>query len=83
MVNEMENNEQILFKYCDEHGVINTAANPNGTLANIAGICNKNRNVFGLMPKPERASEAILGNTDGRLLFDSLLTTAKVEMAAG
>lgn len=83
VVNEMETNEQILFKYCDEHGLINTASNPNGTLANIAGICNKNRNVFGLMPKPERASEAILGNTDGRLLFDSLLTTAKVEMAAG
>jgi phosphoribosylformylglycinamidine synthase subunit PurQ / glutaminase len=66
-------NDQILFKYCDASGKINEAANPNGTTDNIAGICNANRNVFGMMPHPERASEAILGNSDGKLLFDSLL----------
>ena len=79
----LEDNEQILFKYCDKNGEVNEEANPNGTLANIAGICNENRNVFGMMPHPERASEEILGNTDGRLLFASLLATSKVEMAAG
>ncbi len=65
--------DQILFKYCDENGKINDAANPNGTTLNIAGICNEKRNVFGMMPHPERASEAILGNSDGRLMFESLM----------
>lgn len=80
---ELESDDQILFKYCDEKGNISPESNPNGSSLNIAGVCNKNRNVFGIMPHPERASEEILGNTDGRLLFDSLLATAKVEMAAG
>ena len=70
---ELEKNNQILFKYCDENGKINDAANPNGTAMNIAGICNAKRNVFGMMPHPERASELILGNSDGRLLFESLI----------
>lgn len=66
-------NDQILFKYCDKNGNINEASNPNGSVQNIAGICNINRNVFGMMPHPERASESILGNTDGLHLFESLL----------
>ncbi len=57
----------------DEEGNITDAANPNGALYNIAGICNANRNVFGMMPHPERASEEILKNTDGRLIFQSFL----------
>ncbi len=67
-------NDQILFKYCDAEGNITEQANPNGTLHSIAGICNEGRNVFGMMPHPERASEAILNNSDGRLLFEALLS---------
>lgn len=70
---ELKQNDQILFKYCDADGRINEASNPNGSLENIAGICNANRNVFGMMPHPERSSEEVLGNTDGRKLFESLL----------
>lgn len=66
-------NDQILFKYCDENGAITDEANPNGALLNIAGICNKNRNVFGMMPHPERAADPELCNTDGRLVFESIL----------
>lgn len=67
-------NDQILFKYCDENGEINEEANPNGSLDNIAGICNAGKNVFGMMPHPERASEKALGNTDGKILFESLIS---------
>jgi phosphoribosylformylglycinamidine synthase subunit PurQ / glutaminase len=71
-------NDQILFKYCDENGAYTEGSNPNGTTLNIAGICNAQRNVFGMMPHPERASEAILGNADGRLMFESLIRNALV-----
>jgi phosphoribosylformylglycinamidine synthase len=67
---------QIVFRYATSDGRITPDANPNGSLDNIAGICNEDRNVVGLMPHPERAAEAILGSEDGRLLFDSTLTTA-------
>jgi phosphoribosylformylglycinamidine synthase subunit PurQ / glutaminase len=70
---ELINNEQILFKYSDENGNITEEANPNGSLLNIAGVCNKNRNVFGMMPHPERAADAELNNADGKILFDSIL----------
>ena len=66
-------NDQILFKYCDENGQINENANPNGSILNIAGICNSERNVFGMMPHPERASDKELTNQDGRILFESIL----------
>lgn len=66
-------NDQVLFRYCDADGQITDAANPNGSLDNIAGICNAGRNVFGLMPHPERASDPLLGNTDGRILLEQLL----------
>jgi phosphoribosylformylglycinamidine synthase subunit PurQ / glutaminase len=72
-LDELERNHQILFRYCDENGSINDASNPNGSLRNIAGICNASRNVFAFMPHPERASEEILGNTSGRLLLESFI----------
>lgn len=69
-------NDQILFTYCDVSGKETPDANPNGAEMNIAGICNQNRNVFGMMPHPERASEDILGNSDGRGLFESIISMA-------
>ena len=78
ILQELEMNDQILFKYCTPSGEITQEANPNGALLNIAGICNKNRNVFGMMPHPERASEAILGNSDGKILFESLVQSVEV-----
>lgn len=66
-------NNQVIFSYCDEQGNVTDAANPNGSMHNIAGVCNAGRNVFGMMPHPERASEEILGNTDGRMIFESFL----------
>jgi len=70
---ELKKSDQILFRYCDENGQITDVANPNGSLENIAGICNKGKNVFGMMPHPERAADLALGNTDGKALFDSIL----------
>ena len=70
---ELEANGQIIYRYCDKKGEINTAANPNGSLLNIAGICNKTRNVFGMMPHPERACSEALGNTDGQAILRALL----------
>lgn len=72
---QIKDNNQVLFRYCDEQGNLTPESNPNGALDNIAGICNKQRNVFGMMPHPERASESVLGNTDGKLIFDSILNT--------
>lgn len=66
-------NDQVIYQYCDENGNITPEANPNGTLHNIAGICNKKRNVFGMMPHPERACSSKLGNIDGISVFNSLL----------
>ena len=68
-------NNQILFKYCDSEGNINETGNPNGSVENIAGICNKEYNVFGMMPHPERAADKELNNIDGRLLFNSILNS--------
>lgn len=73
VLEQLEANNQILFKYCNAHGEVSENANPNGSLMNIAGICNESRNVFGMMPHPERASEDILGNRDGKEMFESLL----------
>ena len=70
----LERNDQVLFRYCDPTGQVTEAANPNGAARNIAGICNERRNVFGMMPHPERASESVLANTDGYGLFESLLS---------
>ncbi len=70
---ELEDNNQIVFRYCDAISNITNEANPNGSVKNIAGICNKQGNVIGMMPHPERAAEGILGNTDGKALFEGLL----------
>lgn len=72
-LDQLEANNQVIFYYCDEDGNKTAAANPNGAIRNIAGICNANRNVFGMMPHPERACSAALGNTDGREIIQSLL----------
>jgi len=67
---------QVLVRYCTPSGEVAPGANPNGSLENIAGVCNAGRNVFGLMPHPEHATEAILGNEDGRKIFESILQSA-------
>lgn len=72
-IEKLQKQDQILFSYCDEQGVETADSNPNGSLLNIAGICNEQRNVFGMMPHPERASESILGNSDGYKLFESIV----------
>ena len=69
---ELEANRQILWRYTDASGVAEDEANPNGSVAGIAGICNRSGNVAGMMPHPERASEPALGETSGRLIFDSM-----------
>lgn len=69
----LEKNNQVIYKYCDEYGNINEAGNPNGAMRNIAGICNASRNVFGMMPHPERACSEVLGNTDGREIIQTLV----------
>jgi len=74
---KLYDNDQILFKYCDNSGNTIEEANPNGSLHNIAGICNDKRNVFGMMPHPERASDQELSNTDGKKLFESVLKNLK------
>lgn len=66
-------NGQILFRYCDENGNISESTNPNGSIANIAGVCNEKGNVYGMMPHPERAADDELGNTDGRVIFESII----------
>ena len=75
---KLAENDQILFKYCDSQGNYTEGSNPNGATDDIAGICNDRRNVFGMMPHPERASESVLGNADGRALFESLVQNALV-----
>lgn len=69
---QLEMHRQIIYRYCDEKGNVTAASNPNGATHNIAGICNKTRNVFGMMPHPERASNSALGNEDGRKVFAHL-----------
>jgi phosphoribosylformylglycinamidine synthase len=74
ILEDLENNQQIIFKYTNSNGSIVQSSNPNGSLKNIAGISNKNGNVLGLMPHPERACEQILGGKDGLKLFSSALS---------
>jgi phosphoribosylformylglycinamidine synthase subunit PurQ / glutaminase len=72
---ELQRDNRIIFRYSAEDGGLSREANPNGSLDNIAGICNRERNVLGLMPHPERASENLLGSHDGRVIFFSLADT--------
>ncbi len=73
VIKKLNANQQILFKYCDENGNVTTESNPNGATENIAGICNETKNVFGMMPHPERAADEALNNIDGKLIFESIL----------
>ena len=70
---QLKENKQILFTYCNEEGIATTDANPNGSLENIAGVCNATKNVFGMMPHPERAADGELFNEDGKLIFKSII----------
>jgi phosphoribosylformylglycinamidine synthase len=72
---------QILWHYCDASGNLTDASNPNGSLQNIAGICNERRNVAGLMPHPERACEPLLGSADGNLIFESMIAALQSKLA--
>ncbi len=69
----LNRNGQVLFRYCHADASVNEAANPNGSAENIAGVCNARKNVFGMMPHPERAADPELGNTDGRAIFSSIV----------
>ena len=73
VMKELNDNDQVLFRYCDAKGDVNADSNPNGALENIAGITNKAKNVFGMMPHPERAADAKLSNVDGKAIFESWL----------
>ena len=79
VLEELEANDQILFQYCDQNAVVSPEANPNGAMKNIAGITNKQRNVFGMMPHPERAAETELGNEDGKSMLLSLIAATLQE----
>src|SRR5215469_7081908 len=78
---KLKANNQILWQYCDVNGNLTDTANPNGSVQNIAGICNERRNVAGLMPHPERACEPILGSGDGRLIFESVIAALQGKLA--
>jgi len=74
---ELESNDQVIFRYCDENGKVSNSSNPNGSANNIAGVCNEGKNVFGMMPHPERACSKDLGNTDGLAILRGLETLVK------
>ena len=80
-LDQLERHEHIVFRYCTSEGELTPAANPNGSVAHIAGLCNTDGNVLGLMPHPERASEALLGSDDGRRLFASLVQSGTEHLA--
>lgn len=73
ILKSLEENRQIVFRYSTRNGEITEESNPNGAVNNIAGICNKEGNILGMMPHPERCSEMVIGNEDGRLIFESLI----------
>ena len=79
VIQALESSGRIVFRYCDASGRVTDAANPNGSLNNIAGICNESRNVVGLMPHPERACETVLGSADGRVMFESVISALSGE----
>jgi phosphoribosylformylglycinamidine synthase I len=77
-LDELERNRQVVFRYCDESRRVTRESNPNGAARNIAGICNRERNVMGMMPHPERCAETLLGNADGLGIFQSLMASLAV-----
>ncbi len=78
---ELRAQDRVLLRYCDANGNTSDAANPNGSCDHIAGICNEGRNVFGLMPHPERACDPLLGPTDGLVIFQSILNAQVLQPA--
>jgi phosphoribosylformylglycinamidine synthase subunit PurQ / glutaminase len=83
VVRSLESSGRIVFRYCDADGEISDGGNPNGSLNNIAGLCNEGRNVVGLMPHPERACESVLGSADGLVLFESVIAAAGAVVGQG
>ncbi len=79
----LQANAQVVFRYCDRQGRVTPEANPNGSLDNIAGIRNAQGNVLGLMPHPERSAESVLGNEDGRIIFQSMIESLKQKKPVG
>jgi phosphoribosylformylglycinamidine synthase len=77
VLKSLNDNDQVLLRYSDEFGNIVPEANPNGSIENIAGVCNTGRNVFGIMPHPERAADSLLANQDGLAIFESILSLVK------
>jgi phosphoribosylformylglycinamidine synthase len=73
VLDQLERNGQVVFRYCDAEGRVTAEANPNGSARSIAGVCNDRRNVLGMMPHPERCSESIIGNADGLRIFESIM----------
>ena len=82
-LDELEANNQVIFRYCTEGGVVTEEANPNGSVRGIAGIVNRRGNVLGMMPHPERCCEELLGGTDGRAIFESVIATAVAGLSGG
>jgi phosphoribosylformylglycinamidine synthase I len=82
ILDKLKANGQVIYRYCDAKGHITDAANPNGSLRNIAGICNANRNVFGMMPHPERACSPNLGNIDGKTVLQTLFIHKQAALVA-
>lgn len=78
-IKNMLENDQIVWRYCDENGRLTEKSNPNGSVMNIAGICNQKRNVFGMMPHPERASDGELKNSDGLIILESIIKYLKIK----
>ncbi|MDQ3192832.1 MAG: phosphoribosylformylglycinamidine synthase subunit PurQ [Bacteroidota bacterium] len=74
---QLNENGQVLFRYCDKDGNLTKEANPNGSVENIAGVCNAAKNVFGMMPHPERAADEELNNIDGKIVFESIISLIK------
>ena len=79
-LDQLEAEGRVVLRYCSENGAVSPEANPNGSVRNIAGICNEGRNVFGMMPHPERACSSLLGNTDGRKVFELLFSLVLEEV---
>ncbi len=76
-IEKLNRNKQVVFRYCSKSGSVSPASNPNGSIENIAGICNEARNVLGMMPHPERVADPILGGEDGEYIFSSMLNSLK------
>lgn len=81
VIASLEDNGQVIFRYCDDQGAVTPESNPNGSVNNIAGIVNRSGNVMGMMPHPERACEPQLGSTDGKKVFESIINSFVLQTA--